>query len=146
VGLDETVSAPAGRRLVAGIGFRRGADASEIVASIDEALAAAGATPAALIAIATALDRAGEPAIRAAAAGFGLAPTGIDAAALAACDGRVETRSPRIEALRGVGSLCEAAALAAAGPGGRLVQPRIAGPSVTCALAFVGESRDRLPE
>jgi cobalt-precorrin 5A hydrolase len=146
VGLVEAVSAPAGRRLVAGIGFRRGAEASEIVALIRQAVAAAGSEPATLTVLATALDRAGEPAIREAAATFGLEVVGIDAAALAACDGRVQSRSPRIEALRGVGSLCEAAALAAAGPGGHLLLPRIAGPSVTCALAFVGESRDRLPE
>jgi cobalt-precorrin 5A hydrolase len=146
VDLDEAVTAPSGRRLVAGIGFRRGAGAAEIVALIRQALAAAGADPAALTTIATALDRADEPAIREAAAAFGLVPIGIDAPALAAYDDRVPTRSPRIEALRGVGSLCEAAALAAAGPGGRLALPRMARTSVTCALAFGAESRDRLRE
>ncbi|MGQ3348248.1 cobalamin biosynthesis protein [Bosea sp. (in: a-proteobacteria)] len=45
------------------------------------------------------------------------------------------TRSTRIASLYGVGSVAEAAALAAAGPGGTLVQPRIATARVTCALA-----------
>ena len=55
----------------------------------------------------------------------------------------VPTRSARIEALRGVGSLCEAAALACAGPGSRLALTRIASGSVTCALAFRPETRQR---
>ena len=50
------------------------------------------------------------------------------------------TRSARIEALRGVGSLAEAAALAAAGPQGRLVLPRIASAGATCALATLGDA------
>lgn len=47
----------------------------------------------------------------------------------------VLTRSPRVEALFGVGSLCEALALAAAGNGGRLLAPRVATARLTCAIA-----------
>ncbi|GJE61911.1 hypothetical protein MPOCJGCO_4038 [Methylobacterium trifolii] len=122
-------------RLVAGIGFRRGTESSEIAALIERALSEAGQAPHALQAIATAADRACEPAIRAAAAAFGLAPVGVEAPALAAVDGRVVTRSARIETLRGVGSLAEAAALAAAGVGARLALPRITSAGTTCALA-----------
>ncbi|WP_375465909.1 cobalamin biosynthesis protein [uncultured Methylobacterium sp.] len=121
-------------RLVAGIGFRRATEAGEIVALIRRALieARAGDRPAA---IATAADRAAEAAIREAAAAFGLVPMSVDPAALAAVDRRVPTRSVRIARLRGVGSLAEAAALAAAGETGRLVVARITSTGATCALA-----------
>lgn len=132
MGLDEAVTGP----LAAGIGFRRGAAADEIVALIRQALAARGDGTTDLSVIATAGDRAGEAAIREAAAAFGLVPTGIAPAAMIAVDARVPTRSGRIEASRGVGSVAEAAALAAAGPDGTLVLARIATASVTCALAL----------
>lgn len=134
MGLDALVSArPAS--VVAGIGFRRAAAAAEIIALVHRALREAGLAPDALAAIATAADRAGEPAIREAAAAFGLTPGALDPAALAQADARVVTRSVRIEALRRVGSLAEAAALACAGPQARLVLPRIASAGATCALA-----------
>jgi cobalt-precorrin 5A hydrolase len=41
-----------------------------------------------------------------------------------------------VAAAVGVGSVAEAAALAAAGPAGRLALPRIAGAAATCALAL----------
>ena len=129
--------------IVAGIGFRRGAEAFEITALIQRALAEAGIAPGRLAVIATAHDRAGDAAIRDAAGAFGLVPEGVTPEALLACDSRVPTRSARIEALWGVGSLCEAAALAAAGPGAHLALPRIASGSVTCALAFRRETRQR---
>ncbi|MCJ2025408.1 cobalamin biosynthesis protein [Methylobacterium sp. J-067] len=137
MGLDEAAM------IVAGIGFRRGAEASEIVALIRRALAEAGLAPGRLAAIATADDRAGDAALCEAASAFGLLPQGIAPEALLACDARVPTRSARIEALRGVGSLCEAAALACAGPESRLALDRIASGSVTCALAFRPETRQR---
>lgn len=122
-------------RPVAGIGFRRATTAAEIVALLRRALGEAGIAPERLAALATAADRADEPAIRAAAAAFGLVPTALDAATLASVDARVVTRSPRIEASRGVGSVAEAAALACAGPGAHLLLPRIASAGATCALA-----------
>ena len=131
MGVDETMTGS----LVAGIGFRRGAGADDIAALIARGLGLLGANAAELAAIATAADRATEPAIRGAAARFGLSPSPVTAAALAARDGEVVTRSPRIEHLRGVGSLAEAAALAAAGPESRLALPRIASAAATCALA-----------
>lgn len=126
--------------IVAGIGFRHAAAAEAIVASIERALTSLDLPNARLAAIATAADRAGEAAIRAAAARFGLEPIGLTPAALRAVDAAVPTRSARIEAARGVGSLAEAAALAAAGPGGRLLLARIAQRDVTCALALRPET------
>ncbi|MGH1574423.1 cobalamin biosynthesis protein [Methylobacterium sp. P31] len=123
------------RPLVAGIGFRRGTGDDEIAALIAQALGQVGADRADLTAVATAADRAGEPAITQAAAAFGLSPWPVEARALEACDGDLVTRSTRIERLRKVGSLAEAAALAVAGPESRLVLPRIASGGATCALA-----------
>jgi len=131
MGLDQAVSAA----VAAGIGFRRATAPDEIVALVRRALIEADLTPDDLAAIATAADRAGEPALRDAAAAFALAPTALEAAALAAVDGRVVTRAARIEAMRGVGSVAEAAALACAGPDARLLLPRIASAGATCALA-----------
>jgi hypothetical protein len=48
---------------------------------------------------------------------------------------RIETRSERVLALTGVGSVAEAAALAAAGPSAKLISPRLVMGSATCALA-----------
>jgi len=121
--------------LIAGIGFRRETGADEIAALILRALGLLGADCENLIAVATAADRAGEPAIREAAGRFGLCPSLVAAAELAARDGDVVTRSRRIERLRGVGSLAEAAALAVGGPESRLALPRIASGGATCALA-----------
>lgn len=130
--------------VVAGIGFRRATTGAEIVALLRRALGEAGLASGQLAAIATAADRAGEPAVREAAAAFGLAPTALDAAALTAVDARVVTRSGRIEASRGVGSVAEAAALACAGPAARLVLLRIASAGATCALA-VADRASNLP-
>jgi cobalt-precorrin 5A hydrolase len=132
MGLDQDMT----DRLVAGIGFRRNTGPDEIAALITRALGQAGVDGTALAAVATAADRAGEPAIAAAAAGFGLTPYPVGPDALAASDARVVTRSARIENLRGIGSLAEAAALAVAGPESRLVLPRIASGGATCALAL----------
>jgi cobalt-precorrin 5A hydrolase len=59
----------------------------------------------------------------------------IERAALKGEQGRCLTRSARAEAEVGLSCVAEAAALAGAGPGSRLVLPRIAGGGVTCALA-----------
>lgn len=143
MGLDEAVTARPRRPLVAGVGFRSRAEAPDIIALIRRALVLAGAEPGDLAMIATAEDRAEAPAFREAAAALGIVPLGIAPETLAAHDARVPTRSPRIEALRGVGSLCEAAALAGAGPEGDLALARIATGSVTCALAFGAETHEK---
>lgn len=97
----------------AGIGFREGAT----LASLTDALGQAGAAPG-LVGVAG--DRAGHPAVRA-LAGQGwrvvpLPPEALPAVTL--------TESAIARARRGTGSLAEACALAAAGPGARLCGPR----------------------
>lgn len=137
MGLDPDVSLP---RVVAGVGFRAATPPEEIVALVHRALMEAGLGAGDLAALATAADRAGAPALHAAAASLGLTPIALDAAALRAVDARVVTRSSRITASRGIGSVAEAAALAGAGPQARLLLPRIASPGATCALAAAEES------
>lgn len=62
-------------------------------------------------------------------------------AVLAAAAARCRTRSARVEAMIGLPSLAEAAALAGAGRGSRLVLERISQSGVTCAIASLVEEK-----
>lgn len=100
---------------VAGFGFR--AEASE--ASLHDAYARAGGGAGALATVA-------EKALAPAFAGFAKA-TGLGVLVVSAEDiagTQTLTRSGRVAERFGAGSLAEAAALAAAGPGARLLGPR----------------------
>lgn len=55
---------------------------------------------------------------------------------------RTPTRSPRILALYGTGSLAEACALAAAGPAARIIRPRVVSTD-GCATAALAQSDER---
>ncbi|MDK3074503.1 cobalamin biosynthesis protein [Sedimentitalea sp. JM2-8] len=114
--------------IVAGFGFRAATSAESLAA----ALAATGARPDAL---ATATDKAETPAFRALAASLALPVHPIGSDALAAQP--TATRSHASQAARATGSLAEAAALAAAGPGARLIATRAISPDrmATCAIA-----------
>ncbi len=114
--------------IAAGFGFRRGATAD----SLADALARAGGTANLL---ATVEDKAQSPAFLGLAARMCLPVAAIGAAALSAQT--TLTQSAAARAARGTGSVAEAAALAAAGPGARLLGPRaVSGDGLaTCALA-----------
>lgn len=118
-----------GAVIVAGLGFRAAATAD----SLADALARAGGPSPTLLA--TAADKACAPALRALAARLGLPVAAIAPARIAAQ--ATLTRSPAAQAARATGSLAEAAALAAAGPGARLLGARAvsADGMATCALA-----------
>lgn len=92
---------------IAGLGFRKSATTAQLA----EALEAAGGAGA----LATAWDKA------AALAALGLPVHAIPRPALEA---HARPGSARVQALYGTGSLAESAALAAAGPGATLIQPR----------------------
>jgi cobalt-precorrin 5A hydrolase len=79
--------------------------------------------------------RRAEPGIGKAAAALGLPIVWIARDALKGEQGRCLTRSARAQAEVGLSCVAEAAALAGAGPGSRLVLPRIARGGVTCAVA-----------
>jgi cobalt-precorrin 5A hydrolase len=110
-------------RLVIGLGFRDQASAQsirEVLASV----AAKAAMPDVATELAVVEDKATHPSLLVAAHAARLSIKSITAETLRAADARVTTRSERVLRQRGVGSVCEAAALAAAGVGARLVVTR----------------------
>lgn len=117
--------------LVAGIGCRRGATAEDILAAIDAALAETGRGREVLARLATIPQKAGEAGIVATADQLGIGLTIV--ADAADFSGPTESRCSR--ATTGLGSVAESAALAAAGPGARLLAPRSSTRRATCALA-----------
>ena len=121
--------------MAAGIGCKRGAPASDIEAAIRTALARAQLGADTLDVIATIEAKGAEAGICAVAEKFGVALIVVPELELAAANGRVETHSERVAALAGVGSVAEAAALAAAGPASKLIVPRLIVGAATCALA-----------
>jgi cobalt-precorrin 5A hydrolase len=121
--------------ITAGIGLRPGTPEADIEACLTQTLAAAGLPAGAVGRLATLASRFGEPGLAAIARARDVELVAIPDEALAGFEAACATRSSRIAGLYGVGSVAEAAALAAAGPGAVLVQPRIATSRVTCALA-----------
>ncbi len=121
--------------IVAGVGCRRGAGASDVEAAVRAALERAGIAADALGAIATLRTKQDEAGIVATAAKLGINVVLLSEAELTTANARIETRSERVLALTGMPSVAEAAALAAAGPSARLIGPRLAIGAATCALA-----------
>jgi cobalt-precorrin 5A hydrolase len=121
--------------IVAGVGCRRGASAEEISAAIASALAQAGLASTALDMIAAPSSKGDEQGIVAAASAIGVRLMLVSQNELMEAGARARTRSERVIALKGVPSVAEAAALAAAGPSARLLAGRIAIGPATCALA-----------
>jgi cobalt-precorrin 5A hydrolase len=118
--------------VVAGIGCRRGCDVAAILDAIARACAAAGRRADAL---ATPDFKAGEPGLVEAARRLGLTLRAVPRAALEAAQPGCVTRGEAALRATGLGSISEACALAAAGPGARLLAPRVAAGGATCALA-----------
>ena len=121
--------------IVAGVGFRRGVETGEIVALVEQALERAALAPQALDRLATIEALAALPAFTQAARRLAVRTIPVEEEALVAAASEVRTFSARSLAAHGVGSVAEAAALGAAGPGAVLILARIASPSATCALA-----------
>jgi len=116
--------------IAAGFGFRGSATMQSLRAAFD--LAASGQVVACL---ATAQDKAQADCLTALADELRLPIQPIAAATIRTIP--TLTHSPQVERLRNTGSLAEACALAAAGPGARLISARHASPDgmATCALA-----------
>ncbi len=116
--------------IVAGFGFRKAAS----VASLQDALmrASAGRTVALL---ATAQDKADAVCFSGLAAALGVPVVAVPQSVLATAD--TLTKTAAVRTLRGSGSVAEAAALVAAGPGASLLGARAvsADRMATCALA-----------
>ena len=124
--------------IVAGVGCRRGTSAAEIEAAIVAALAQAGPVRQ-LDAVASAAFKGEEPGLAAAAAARGVPLILVTQSDLERAGG-LATHSRRIVGLMGVGSVAEAAAIAASGPNARLIVPRIVVGAATCAVASSGEA------
>ena len=121
--------------IVAGVGFRRSVEADEIVTLVERALEHASLTRNALSRLATVEVLATLPAFTEAVRRLDVVAAPVAQAALLAAAPHVRTQSARSIAAHGVGSVAEAAALAAAGPCPQLILERIASGSATCALA-----------
>lgn len=119
---------------IAGIGYRAGA--SE--ASLEAALSAAGGVDG-ITALASIEGKAEGAPMIALAARLGLPVISVSEAALAAQE--TLTQSDRIRRMHGTGSVAEAAALSACGPGARLLAPRATSHDrmATAAIAVSGD-------
>lgn len=122
-------------RYAAGIGARRGVDAAVIIELVRGVAAAHGA-PLSQVTLCTLDSKADEPGIHEAAAALGVDLVFLPLEELKARRGAAPTHSPRVQAMFGVGSVAEAAALVGAGHGSRLLAPRVATPYAACALAI----------
>lgn len=114
---------------VAGFGFRDGAPLVALRAALGLVEQAGGPATA----LATATSKAGAAALNDLAIERGLVVLAVPVAGVS-----TPTRSSRVQALFGTGSVAEAAALAAAGPDARLIVGRVTSPDgmATCAMAL----------
>ncbi|MBH5399759.1 cobalamin biosynthesis protein [Bradyrhizobium sp. CNPSo 4010] len=114
---------------VAGLGFKRNATLS----SLREALLAAGGS-ADLTAVATVSDKADAEVLKQLARECGVPIKAVPADVLAKVD--TPTQSKLVAGKFGTGSVAEAAALAAAGPGARLIATRVVSQDRTATAAI----------
>ncbi|RTL82209.1 MAG: cobalamin biosynthesis protein [Hyphomicrobiales bacterium] len=128
-------------RYAAGLGARRGVAAQPIVDLVREVASRHGA-PLSRVTLCTLESKADEAGLHEAAQTLGVGLLFLPLEALKARRGAAPTHSPRVQAMFGVGSVAEAAALVGAGPNSRLLAPRVATPTVACALA-IGEEDEQ---
>jgi cobalt-precorrin 5A hydrolase len=128
-----TTGSEARRRLVVGIGARRGVTAAQVLAAVDEALAAAGRGRDDVRGLATIDLKRDEAGILAAAERLGVPVQIIARERIAVLQDAL--REPGfVEEITGVAAVCEPAAMLA-GAQTRLLAPRTARDGVTVALA-----------
>jgi cobalt-precorrin 5A hydrolase/precorrin-3B C17-methyltransferase len=118
-----------------GVGAERGVAAAELVALVRRTLAQAKLAPAAIACVASHEMKSDEPAIHALATELGVPARFFSSATLAAEESRLARPSELVRRLAGTPGVAEAAALAAAGPGGALIVPKTKSARATCALA-----------
>ncbi len=126
-------------RIVAiGVGCRAGVAGEAIAALASKALTEAGA-PEGERKMFTLAAKSEEPGLIDAARIIGVALTPLPIAALKAQSERILTPSAPARTRFGAPNIAEAAALAGAGEGGRLLGPRLAADGATCAIALSPE-------
>ncbi len=128
--------------LCLGLGCERGAPADEVIDLAHRTLGEHGLAEAALAAVVSLELKAGEPALEALAEALGVPARFFPAA-------RLEQETPRLAdpselVFREVGchGVAEGAALAAAGPDGELVVPKVRSARATCAVARAAHPLD----
>ena len=121
-----------------GVGCRAGVKGEAIAALVRRTLCELG-TPEGERRLFTIAAKAGEPGLVDAARRLGARLTALPLAALEAEEARVLTRSAAAERRFGTASVAEAAALAGAGPGSRLLGSRLKADGATCAVALSAE-------
>ncbi|MFD0986306.1 cobalamin biosynthesis protein [Methyloligella solikamskensis] len=126
--------------MVAGFGCRKGASLDDLTEAFLLAVAHCGVDRAEIEALATPAEKQGEPALKALAAELLLPLIPVEADILPEASARTLSHSDRVVALKGVPSVAETAALAAAGPNSRLLAPKVSSRSATCAIAIGGAS------
>ncbi|WP_152047757.1 precorrin-3B C(17)-methyltransferase [Aureimonas psammosilenae] len=122
------------RTLVLGLGAERGAPIEEAVALAESVIAEAGVSPSSLGLVASLDVKADEPAVHAVAAHFGVPARFFDAPTLEAETPRLANPSAIVFAEVGCHGVAEGAALAGAGPDGRLLVEKRKSARVTAAL------------
>jgi cobalamin biosynthesis protein CbiG len=120
--------------LAAGIGCRRGTPAEDIETAI-QAAREVFACAEAIAVIATETTKGDEPGLKEAARRLGLPIKPFSPAELQSVAAYVISVSPVALASKGTSSVAEAAALLAAGANARLLGPRVANATTTCAFA-----------
>lgn len=125
-------------RYAIGIGARRGVAAQDIV-DLVRSVAKTHEVDLHHARLCALESKAEEAGLHEAARALGVDLVFLPLAALRARRAAAATHSPRVQAMFGVGSVAEAAALVGAGPGSRLVAPRVTTPVAACALARRGE-------
>ena len=128
-------------RLVIGLGFREQATAQSI-GEVLSRVAEQASMPGMLKTLAVVEDKASHRGLVETVRASGCSLESVTAEAMRQADARIATRSERVASKRGVGSVCEATALAAAGASARLVVPRMvsADRTATAAAALIEDT------
>ncbi len=122
--------------LALGVGCERGADPAELSALVAETLEENGLAEGAIAAVVSLDLKADEPAVQALAAELVVPARFFEAAALEAETPRLANPSEAVFREVGCHGVAEGAALAAAGPGARLIVPKRKSARATCAVAL----------
>jgi cobalt-precorrin 5A hydrolase len=130
----ETRSDDNARRFAIGVGARRGVDARAL-ADLVARVAHDAKVSLRICEMFTLQGKEDEAGLYEAASLLGTKLTFLPLEALLARKDELLTKSSRVEAMTGVGSVAEAAALSGAGPRSMLIAPRTATERLTCAIA-----------
>jgi cobalt-precorrin 5A hydrolase/precorrin-3B C17-methyltransferase len=129
-------------RLALGVGAERGAPEAALRELVETVCAESGLALASVGIVASIDLKAAEPAVHSVARSLGTTARFFPAERLAEEMPRLTVRSEAVWRETGTWGVAEAAALAAAGPGGRLLVPKRKGERVTCAVALASSDLD----